>query len=369
MKQIETVGTTREEAIQKALEELGVEMADVENIEVLDEGSKGFLGLGSRPVKVRVTAKKSVTVERGQKSRKGLTETTEKVTPNKVSGKGKDIHEQGKAKAKTPDKVFKKSEPGSTPKKAQQIEKQEKKDMMSEQPPIEGNEGSHEKKDRANVTDAQGNEASALLSEMLQKMGIESTVRFVRTEDGTPKLEIESQDGALLIGRRGSHLETIQFLVNHIFSNVEEGDAIEKFVVDTENYLERRKETLRQMALSFAERAKRGGRRIKLSPMPSNERRVIHVTLQNDNSVETFSVGRGDSRYVVIAPKNRYHGRRQRDSRDHRDRFQDNRYSRRPQNNRRSGGGGRRDYNSDWRRGRGGRSPYDDDLDSGQISE
>ncbi|HOV33777.1 MAG TPA: RNA-binding cell elongation regulator Jag/EloR [Candidatus Hydrogenedens sp.] len=366
MRQIETVGTTREEAIKKALAELGVEMADVDNIEVLDEGSKGFLGLGSRPVKVRVTAKKSMSVEREQKYRKSQVESAEKGTSNKVQGKGKDIREQLKSKTRTPDKVIKKSESGSTPKKAQQTEKQEKKNMMSEQPPIKGNEESHEKKIRVNVTDAQGNEASALLAEMLQKMGIESTVKFVRTEDGTPKLIIESQEGALLIGKRGSHLETIQFLVNHIFSGVEEsGEITERFVVDTENYIERRKETLRQMALSSAERAKRGGRKIKLPPMPSNERRVIHLTLQNDNSVETFSVGKGDSRYVVIAPKNRYQGRRQWDSRDRRDRFQDNRYSRRPQNRR----GGRRDYNPDWKRGRSGHSPYDGNLDSGQISE
>lgn len=366
MRQIETVGTTREEAIQKALEELRVEMADVDNIEVLDEGSKGFLGLGSRPVKVRVTTKKSMTVEREQKSRKNPVESAEKGNSNKFQGKGKNIREQGKSKTRTPDKVFKKSESGSTPKKVQQTEKQEERNMMSEQPPLERKEEFHEKKVRVNVTDAQGNEASALLAEMLNKMGIESTVNFIRTEDGTPKLIIESQEGALLIGKRGSHLETIQFLINHIFSSAEEGGEIpERFIVDTENYVERRKDTLRQMALSSAERAKRGGRKIKLPPMPSNERRVIHLTLQNDNSIETFSVGRGDSRYVVIAPKNRYQGRRQWDSRDRRDRFQDNRYSRRPQNRRT----GRRDYNPNRKRGRTGDFPYGGDLDSGQISE
>ncbi len=215
---------------------------------------------------------------------------------------------------------------------------------------------------------------------MLQKMGIEASVRFVRTEDGIPKLEIESQDGALLIGRKGAHLETIQFLINRMFFGIEEGDSIEKFVVDTENYLARRKDTLRQMALDFADKARKTGRKMKLSPMPSHERRVIHLTLQNDHSVETFSIGKGESRCVVIAPKNRRFDRRprdnrdrrdhrdyrdRRDSRDRRDRFHDNRYSNRPSNRQ----GGRRDFRPDWKRGRPNRSPYGDDVDPGQVSD
>lgn len=375
MKQIEVVGATREEAIQKALEELGVEMADVSNIEVIDEGSKGFLGLGSRPVKVRVTVEKSIP-EQHQKSQKHADEkggkhisakSMEKVSPRTVKGKGKE-----------PGKSYAKMESGSTfEEKSKHNTRQERKSMMTEQPPQEENKDVQEKEMKVNVTDAQGNEASALLAEMLQKMGIEASVKFVRTEDGIPKLEIESQDGALLIGRKGSHLETIQFLVNRMFFGIEEGDSVEKFVIDTENYLARRKDTLRQMALDFAERARKTGRKMKLSPMPSHERRVIHMTLQNDNSVETFSIGKGDTRCVVIAPKNRRFDRRPydnrdrrdhrgyRDTRDRRDRYPNNRYSNKPQN-RRTGG---RDFKPDWKRGRSGRSPYGDDIEPGQVSE
>jgi len=375
MKQIETVGATREEAIQKALEELGVEMADVSNIEVVDEGSKGFLGLGSRPVKVRVTVEKS-TPEQHQKSQKHADEKGSKHIPSK--GKEKVLPKTAKGKGKEFEKSYAKMDSGSTfEEKSQHNTRQERKSMTTEQPPQEENKDVQEKEIKVNVTDAQGNEAAALLAEMLQKMGIEASVKFVRTEDGIPKLEIESQDGALLIGRKGSHLETIQFLINRMFFGIEEGDSIEKFVVDTENYLARRKDTLRQMALDFAERARKTGRKMKLSPMPSHERRVIHMTLQNDHSVETFSIGKGDARCVVIAPKSRRFDRRphdnrdrrdhrgHRDTRDHRDRYPNNRYSNKPQN-RRSGG---RDFRPDWKRGRPSRSPYGDDIDPGQVSE
>ncbi len=368
MKQIETVGATREEAIQMALEELGVEMADV-NIEVIDEGSKGFLGLGSRPVKVRVTVDKDVS-EPHQKSHRPSGEKGNKHT--QMRGKERALSKQVKGKSKESDRIYTSTDSRSSSEtKSKQHIRQERKSMMSEQPPREEKENVQEKESKGTLTDAQGNEASALLSEMLQKMGVEATVKFVRTEDGIPKLEIESQDGALLIGRKGANLETIQFLVNRMFFGIEEGDSIEKFVVDTENYLARRKDTLKQMALDFAERARKTGKKVKLSPMPAHERRIVHMTLQRDHSVETFSVGKGESRCVVIAPKNRHFDRRPRDSRDRRDyrdrrdRFHDNRYSNRPQNRR----GGRRDFKPDWKKERPHRSPYGNDVDPGQVSE
>ncbi|MGC8739646.1 MAG: RNA-binding cell elongation regulator Jag/EloR [Candidatus Hydrogenedens sp.] len=375
MKQIETVGATREEAIQKALEELGVEMADVSNIEVIDEGSKGFLGLGSRPVKVRVTVEKSIPQDH-QKLQKHTDEKGSKHTPAK--SKERVLPKPTKGKGKEFEKNYAQMESGSiSEENSKHNTRQERKNMMTEQPPQEENKNVQEKEMKVTITDAQGNEASALLNEMLKKMGVEASVKFVRTDDGIPKLEIESQDGALLIGKKGSHLETLQFLINRMFFGIEEGDSIEKFVVDTENYLARRKETLQQMALDFAERARKTGRKMKLSPMPSHERRVIHMTLQNDHSVETFSIGKGDNRCVVIAPKNRHFDRRPRDNRDRRDhrgyrdtrdrrdRYPNNRYSSKPQN-RRSGG---RDYRPDWKRGRPNRSPYGDDIEPGQVSE
>ncbi len=374
MKQIETIGATREEAIQKALEELGVEMADVANIEVIDEGSKGFLGLGSRPVKVRVTVEKEIPERhpkhQKQTDEKGGKKGKEKLPPKQVKGKTKELEK---------DYASTESASGSNV-KSKQNPRQERKNMTAEQPPQDSKEEISEKENKISITDAQGNEASALLGEMLQKMGIEATVKFVRTDDEIPKLEIESQDGALLIGRKGTHLETIQFLINRMFFGIEEGDSVEKFIVDTENYLARRKDTLKQIALDFADKARKTGRKMKLSPMPSHERRIIHLTLQDDHSVETFSIGRGENRCVVIAPKNRRFDRRPRDNRDHRDhrdyrdrrdnrdrrdRFHDNRYSNRSSNRQ----GGRRDFRPDWKRGRTNRSPYGGDVDPGQVSD
>ncbi len=363
MKQIETTGATREEAIQKALEELGVEMADVTNIEVIDEGSKGFLGLGSRPVKVRVTVEKDLP-EKPQKSHNKAGTKEEKQSRTQTT---KQVFQKQEKEA---DKKYARPVAQSTSKVKSKQETIQEKPVMNTEPSTNGtNENVQESESRVTITEAQGSEASALLCEMLKKMGIEATVKFVRTEDGVPKLEIDSQDGALLIGRKGSHLETLQFLINRMFFGLEEGDNSEKFVVDTENYLARRKESLRQMAINLAERARKTGRKVKLSPMPPHERRIIHVTLQNDNSVETFSLGKGDNRYVVIAPKVRRYDRRTpkdtRNRRGYKNQRHDNRYSNRPQNRR----GNRRDYKPNWRRGRTDRSPYGDDIEPGQVSE
>jgi len=352
MRQVESIGETLEEAKQKALEELGIKLEDADSIEVLDEGSKGFLGIGARPAKVRITTSKAPEVKPESKKSKEPSEKSEKGTAKQV-----------KSKEKASDRVQTKSTSSTASQKTQKVEKEEVKTANQEQ---QAQKDSKEKVSKVSITDAQGNETASLLKEILQKMGIEAEVRFVRTKEGTPKLDIESQEGALLIGRKGSNLEAIEFIINRIVSGAEENESIEKFVVDTENYLARRKESLKQLALNYAERVRKSGRKIKLSPMPPHERRVIHLTLQDDNTVETFSIGKGDNRCVVIAPKYRPRNRFQRDRRDNR-RDNTNRYpGGRRQNDRR---GGRRDYRPDWRRRNPGRSPYSDDTEPGQISE
>ncbi|MCX8064138.1 MAG: Jag N-terminal domain-containing protein [Candidatus Hydrogenedentes bacterium] len=358
MRQVEVIGATREEAVQKALEILGVPLEEVDKIEVLDEGSKGIFGIGARPVKVRATVEKLPPLEEEIKHKSNTGQQHDEIKPKKIWKKKEGEISSGRetnVSVKSPKKEFTK--------------KQEKKIMESTH---SGKATSQESEKCLNqITEEQGAEASSLLKELLSKMGIDAQVKYLRTPEGVPKLEIDSQDGALIIGRKGGNLEAIQFLINRMYFGAEENEAGERFVVDTENYLARRKDTLRELALREAEKVKRTGKKVRLSPMPPHERRVIHLTLQNDRGIETYSVGKEGDRCVVIAPKfrkeRRMDNRRQKNNRNtqmsgrasHRDR------------NHRDNRGGRRQNRFEWgKRRQNSRSPYEErDVDPGQVSD
>ncbi len=366
MRQVEVTGATREEAIQKALEILGVPIEEVDKIEVLDEGSKGIFGIGARPVKIRAVVEKLPPLEEelNRKAERKLNEQTATETKTKRVWKKKEIDETSD---KTSTGVIRSS-------RREHSTRQDKKTMES----ISFESSSNEiPKTAARITEEQGTEAASLLREFLGKMNIEAQVRYIRTQEGVPKLEIESQDGALIIGRKGSNLEAIQFLINRMYFKADENEIGEKFIVDTENYLARRKEALRDLALRMADKVKRTGKKVKLSPMPPHERRVIHLTLQNDKSIETFSVGKEGDRYVVIAPKFK-----NKKERGYTDRKQRSRSGQGQANGNRGKGGARlrgfrnnygdRKHNrSNWsRKKQNNRSPYDErDIDPGQVSD
>ena len=214
MRSVEVTAKTRKEAIDKALQELGVELHEV-SIEILDEGSKGLFGLGARDVKVRVAAE-------------GLSE---------------------------------------------------------------------------GLPEGRGSEATALLKEVIGLMGMEATVTSQRIEDEGLRLNIESPDSAILIGRKGRNLNAMQYLINRM---VPSGDGLEdpeRIIVDVEGYLGRRRASLEEMARSMARRAKETRRHIRVKPLNPQERRIIHLALEDDPDIRTFSLGDSLYRSVVIAPK------------------------------------------------------------------
>ena len=145
-------------------------------------------------------------------------------------------------------------------------------------------------------------EAESLVKEVIQRMGIEATVSSATDESGAASIIIESPDSAILIGRKGRSLESLQYLVNRM-SPKTEGDEGERITIDIEGYLGRRQEALEDLAHRLADRARESGRRQRTKPMTSQERRVIHVALEGDDTTKTYSVGDSGDRYVVIAPK------------------------------------------------------------------
>ena len=122
--------------------------------------------------------------------------------------------------------------------------------------------------------------------------------------NGTDRVFIElfSPDSAMIIGKRGKTLESIQMLVNTVGARVP-GSASYKCVIDIENYRQKRESTLTDLALRVAQEVIRSGKPKTLEPMNPFERRLIHVALQNETSVETRSEGEGVHRKVRILPR------------------------------------------------------------------
>lgn len=403
MKAVEASAKTREEAIQKALQELGVEMYEVDKIEIVDEGSKGFLGFGARPVRVRLIVEKlheepRRREERGRGERGG--------TGGERGGRGGRDRDRGgrdrkdresgrgepAAKADRPARPERgeRKEPGERkesgerrerserPERRERAERPERKDRGERKEATadaeagnrpEGDAGERGDKPRrrrggrggrgrrggegggangaqrpadtpdmtdeealelqaaANVplpkddaeveairaaeeavnaplTDEQGQEGAAHLQGIIDRMGIAATVTFGRGEDGGARLTVESGDGALLIGRKGRNLSAMQYLVNRMISRGDTAENTERLVVDVEGYVDRRRQALEELARDQAAKAKEGRRTIRLKPMSPWERRIIHLVLQNDEDVRTYSLGESLYRSVVIAAKN-----------------------------------------------------------------
>ena len=145
---------------------------------------------------------------------------------------------------------------------------------------------------------------SEVLDSLVSKLGVSVVVSLKQAERpdlGGPVFEIEGDDSGLLIGRRGETLKSLQFLVKVIVGRRLQARA--NLMLDVEGYQQRRYETLTTLALKVAQRVATTGRSIPLEPTPPDERRIVHVALAEHAQVTSESTGEGDSRQVVIRPK------------------------------------------------------------------
>lgn len=120
-------------------------------------------------------------------------------------------------------------------------------------------------------------------------------------EEHTMDIDLSGDDMGVLIGKRGQTLDSLQYLVSLVINKGEEEYIRVK--VDTENYRQRRKDTLENLAKNISFKVRRTGRPVTLEPMNPYERRVIHSALQNDRYVETHSEGEEPFRKVVVSLK------------------------------------------------------------------
>jgi spoIIIJ-associated protein len=143
--------------------------------------------------------------------------------------------------------------------------------------------------------------AKEALESILELIPMDGTIVKGERSDGTINLYIEGDKSGLLIGRKGSTLDALQFVVNKIVNK-----ALEKrtqVVIDSEGYRQRRRDFLVQMAIKMSEKAKRINKPVTTNLLNSRDRRIIHITLRDDKSLETKSRGEGHLKKVVIFPK------------------------------------------------------------------
>jgi spoIIIJ-associated protein len=147
--------------------------------------------------------------------------------------------------------------------------------------------------------------AQETLDKLLELMGVPATTSTRAPEtpgDGVglmkAVLDVTGDDLGVLIGRRGSTMASLQYLINLIVSRRYRDNA--PFCVDVEGYRQRREKALQDLAFRMAERVRTTGRTVTLEPMPPNERRIVHLALAKDPTVSTSSVGDGESRKVAI---------------------------------------------------------------------
>lgn len=249
---IEMEGKTIDEALYLGLDQLKLTIDEVE-MEVVDYGQKGFMGIGYKPVKVK------------------LTEREEAVVPDFILNKDKE---------KAPRK-----ERREKPRKEKKNEQTE--EFKGEYFP----EG----------TEFVENEVTEFLQGLMEHVGIKgSTVKAANTDNGL-LVNLTGEDMGTLIGRRGETLDAVQYLASLVYNK--DKDDYHRVTVDTENYRKKRENTLIRLAKKKAGQVVKTGKRVVLEPMSPFERRIIHFALQNDKFVTTYSEGEEPNRHIVIDKK------------------------------------------------------------------
>jgi spoIIIJ-associated protein len=147
------------------------------------------------------------------------------------------------------------------------------------------------------------NKAKAALEEILRLMGIAASIEVKPGESSDEiVLDVRSDNNALLIGRKGQTLEALEYLVIRISGDRPAGEG-PHIVVDIENYRERRRRSLQDLALRMGEKAKRQRKTVTMDALSAADRRIIHAALEDDPWVTTRSLGQGAYRRLLIIPE------------------------------------------------------------------
>ena len=273
---LEIIAPTVEEAIQQGLDQLGL-TADAVSVEVLDSGSKGLFGLGGRQVRVRLS-----------------------VTPPPMPDLPASAPEPKPVSAKKAESKPKAKEPKPRPEKKPAAPKAETKPEPRPEPKPAPQRPSNVE------NDAVLNTAEEVISKLIHHMGMTAQVSAHYDESDpadnrTIQVDVRGEDLSALIGRKAETLASFQHVASLIVGK--QTQQWVQVVVDVEGYRARREKQIRQLANRMADQVTKTGRKVTMEPMPSSERRVVHIELRGHPAVKTESTGDEPYRKVVILPK------------------------------------------------------------------
>ena len=278
MEFLEVSAKTVDEAITKACIDLG-QSSDQLEIQVISEGSTGFLGIGSKPAVIQVRKKEE-----------------EKPVPEvKPEPEIKEVPEE-------PREEIKKTQARPHQKKVKEPIKEEPAEETETEQPV-----FREKKEE--IPERTSEEivmmkaaASQFLENVFKAMDlpVDITMNYEQ-ETGSLNIDLAGNDMGLLIGKRGQTLDSLQYLVSLVVNKDQKNYVRVK--LDTEDYRKRRKDTLENLAKNIASKVRRTQKPVSLEAMNPYERRIIHSALQGNRYVETYSEGNEPYRHVVVVPK------------------------------------------------------------------
>ena len=316
MDYIEISAKNKGEAIIKASMQLETP-SDELDIQVISEGSSGFLGFGSKPAIIRVRKKETAKAEEeevealfsepiikavepkkaAEPVQKPVQKKEEKVMPKKEATKTEAAKPEAPVKKSAKEHPKHRESFGKAKEKAYKAEAFKKEVVKKESRPVEL------------ITDeAEIEEIKKVSTEFLtdvfktMELDVQITAQY-NTEDRCLDLEFTGDDMGILIGKRGQTLDSLQYLTSLVVNK--NRSSYVRIKLDTEDYRNRRKETLENLAKGIAYKVRKTRKPVVLEPMNPYERRIIHSALQGNRYVETFSEGEEPYRHVVVKMKGR----------------------------------------------------------------
>ena len=328
---IETTGKTVEDALAAALEKLGCGREEV-TYEVIQEPSGGFLGLwGKREARIRVTTRPIIrphhreipippppTITAVPREESAPARSEDDGFDPRAKRYHTDLRSSARRTAAGDGSRTETERRDAAPRRERPARDDAPRSYGNARPRYEGARGREggypprPRRERSDIpllplTDEMAAAAEGFLGKIFAAMGLSVTLNRTDTPTGTI-FNMHGENLGILIGKHGATLDALQYLTNLVVNKIPE-TGFARIILDVEDYRARREETLIRLAGHLADKACRIGEEIHLEPMSRHERKIIHMALQDNRRVTTYSAGDNPRRYVVIVPKRRRYGR------------------------------------------------------------